>query len=160
MILRITSPKEFWAGLIYLLMGGCAIFLSQSYEMGTATRMGPAYFPTVLGGLLSGIGVLAVGRGLTVKGSPLEKIALRPLVITISATVLFAATVRGLGLALALPLYIVLTSIASPRFRLGPALILAAALTLFCCLVFVKGLNIPLPITGSWISLNGEEPRP
>ncbi len=159
MILGITSPKEFWAGLIYLFIGGAAIFLSQSYEMGTATRMGPAYFPTVLGCLLSGIGVLAIGRGLKVKGASIERIALRPLMITISATVLFAATVRGLGLALALPLYIVLTSIASPRFRLWPALILAAALTLFCCLVFVKGLNIPLPIVGPWVSMSEEERR-
>lgn len=160
MILRITSPKEFWAGLIYLLIGGCAIFLAQSYEMGTATRMGPAYFPTVLGWLLSGIGVLALGRGLKVKGTAIEKIALRPLVVTIGATLLFAATVRGLGLAFALPLYIVLTATASPRFRPGPTLVLAAALTAFCCLVFIKGLNIPLPIMGPWISVSEPEAGP
>lgn len=151
MILRIASPKEFWAGIIYLLIGSCAILLARNYEMGTATRMGPAYFPTALGCLLIGISLLALGRGLKVKGPAIEAIALRPLVITVGATLLFAATVRGLGLALALPIYVLLTALASPRFRLLPTLILAAVLTLFCCLVFVKWLNIPIPIAGPWI---------
>jgi hypothetical protein len=151
MILRIASPKEFWAGMIYLLIGACAIFLAGNYEMGTATRMGPAYFPTVLGWLLIGIGLLALVRGVRIKGPAIETIALRPLIITIGATLLFAATLRGLGLALALPIYILLTALASRRFRLMPTLILALLLTLFCCLVFVKGLNIPLPLAGPWI---------
>jgi hypothetical protein len=157
MILHITSPRDFWAGLIYLLFGACVILMARDYEMGTATRMGPAWFPTVLGWLLGGIGLLALGRGIKVKGPAIEPIALRPLIITLGATVMFAATVRGLGLALALPAYILLTAWASPRFRFGPTLILAVVLTAFCSLVFVKGLNIPLPLMGSWIlNLLGE----
>lgn len=153
MILRIAGPKDFWAGLIYLLLGCCAILMSRNYEMGTATRMGPAYFPTVLGWLLSGIGLFALGRGLRIDGPAVERISLRPLVIVIGANLLFALTVRGLGLAFALPIYVMLTATASPRFRFLPTLILAMLLTLFCCFVFVKGLNIPLPITGPWVSL-------
>ncbi|WP_141732356.1 tripartite tricarboxylate transporter TctB family protein [Oligoflexus tunisiensis] len=151
MILRIASPKEFWAGLIYLLFGSCVILLARDYEMGTATRMGPAYFPTILGWLLVGIGLLALGRGVKVKGPAIEPVALRPLIITIGSTLLFAATVRGLGLTIALPVYTLLTAWASPRFRLVSTLILAAVLTLFCCLIFVKGLSIPLPLIGPWI---------
>ncbi|MDQ3230381.1 MAG: tripartite tricarboxylate transporter TctB family protein [Pseudobdellovibrionaceae bacterium] len=152
MILRIAGPKEFWAGMIYLAVGGCAILLARNYEMGTATRMGPAYFPTVLGWLLMGIGLLALARGIRVHGPAIGAIAFRPLIITIGATLLFAGTLRGLGLALALPVYVVLTSMASSRFRLLPTLILALVLTLFCSLVFIKGLNIPLPLLGSWVA--------
>jgi hypothetical protein len=58
---RIKSPKDFWAGLMFVGFGAFFIIWALThYQMGTAVRMGPAYFPTVLGGLLAFLGVLVL----------------------------------------------------------------------------------------------------
>ena len=52
--MRITSPRNFWAGLMFFAFGlFFAIWAVANYQMGTAVRMGPAYFPAVLGGVLA-----------------------------------------------------------------------------------------------------------
>jgi putative tricarboxylic transport membrane protein len=63
---------------------------------------------------------------------------------------LFGFIVRGAGLAVALPLLVVISALASARFRWRPTLIMAAGLTVFCVLVFLKGLGIPMPTIGHW----------
>ena len=68
----------------------------------------------------------------------------------VAATVVFGLLVRGAGLAIALPLFVIMTAFASVKFRWGPSLVLAAGTTVFCVLVFVKGLGVPLPIIGRW----------
>ena len=52
----IRNPKDFWIGLIYIFFGSSAILIARDYSMGTAIKMGPAYFPTILGGLLLTVG--------------------------------------------------------------------------------------------------------
>jgi hypothetical protein len=66
------------------------------------------------------------------------------------STVLFGLLVRGAGLVVALPVLVLVSAYASKEFRWGPSLLMAAGLTLFCIVVFLKGLGIPLPILGSW----------
>ena len=68
------------------------------------------------------------------------------------ATVVFGLLVRGAGLVIALPLFIIMTAFASVKFRWIPTLALAAVATLLCSLVFVKGLGVPLPLIGRWFS--------
>ncbi len=67
------------------------------------------------------------------------------------ATLGFGALVRGAGLVVALPVLVVVSAAASARFRWGPALALAAGLTLFCAAVFLKGLGVPIPLRGPWL---------
>ena len=62
------NPKDFWTGLIYICFGSSAILIAREYGMGTAVKMGPAYFPTILGGLLVGIGAISVIRSFVVRG--------------------------------------------------------------------------------------------
>jgi putative tricarboxylic transport membrane protein len=146
----IRNPKDFSAGLIYLAVGLSAIYIGGELPMGTALKMGPAYFPTVLGWLLAFIGLISVVRSVVQKGAPIPRFAWRPLLIITGATVLFGLIVRGAGLAVALPLFVIMTSFASMKFRWGPSLAVAAAVTIFCSLVFVKGLGVPLPLIGRW----------
>lgn len=146
----IRSPKDFWAALIYLAIGLGAIYLGRDLKMGTGLQMGPAYFPTVLGALLSFIGLISLIRSFLGKGEPIPKFAWRPLLLITAATVVFGLLVRGAGLAIALPLFVIMTAFASVKFRWGPALTLAVGATIFCALVFVKGLGVPLPLIGRW----------
>ena len=147
----IRSAKDFWSGLIYICLGSSSMIIARDYSMGTAVKMGPAYFPTILGGLLVLIGTIAVIRSFVVFGTPIGAFAFRGLVLIIGASVLFGAVARGAGLIVALPLLVIISAYGSVRFRWPTALIMATGLMAFCALVFVKGLGIPLPIIGPWL---------
>jgi putative tricarboxylic transport membrane protein len=112
--------------------------------------MGAGYFPTVLGGLLTLIGIIALIRSFVVPGSRIGGFTFKGLLLVVGATLVFGLIVRGAGLAIALPLFVMMSAYASVYFRWGPSLALAAGLTVFCVLVFLKGLGVPLPILGSW----------
>ena len=148
----IRSPKDFCAGLIYLSIGLVAILLGRELPMGTALKMGPAYFPTVLGSLLALIGLISLVRSFLQKGEPIPKFAWRPLLLITIATVVFGLLVRGAGFVIALPLFIIMTAYASVNFRWVPTLVVAAVATTLCALVFIKGLGVPLPLIGRWFS--------
>jgi len=147
----IQNRKDFWAGLIYIAFGLSAAIIAREYGMGTTFKMGPAYFPTVLGGLLVLIGLISVGRSCMHTGSPPGPFAIKGLLLVVASTLVFGLIVRGAGLVIALPVFVVMSSYASFHFRWGPSLALAAGLTLFCMLVFLRGLGVPLPMIGSWL---------
>lgn len=147
----IRAPKDFWAGFLYVALGGGAIYLARDYGLGSALKMGPGYFPTLLGGVLVAIGVISLLRSFVVSGEPVSGFAGKGLILVLAATLLAGLLIRNAGLVAALPLLIVVSAYASVRFRWGPTLALAVGLTLFCSLVFVKGLGIPMPLLGSWL---------
>ena len=146
----IRSTKDFWTGLIYVFFGSSAVLIARDYGMGTALRMGPGYFPTVLGVLLALIGIISLVRSFIATGSPIGGLAFKGLLLVVGSTLVFGFIVRGAGLAVALPALVIMSAYASVRFGWGPSLALAAGLTLFCVSVFLKGLGVPLPILGSW----------
>jgi hypothetical protein len=147
----IRHPKDFWTGIIFLFFGLGAIIIGLDYEMGTAGRMGPAYFPTVLGGLLTLVGTIAVVRSLLQPGEAIEKFYIKELVIILSAVLLFGFLMRGAGLVPAVLVIVLLSAYASPKFRLGQAALLAGGLAIFAVVVFVKLLGLPMPILGPWL---------
>ncbi len=144
------NAKDFWTGLIYVSIGAVALIISRDYGMGTAVRMGPAYFPTLLSVLLMVIGIISLVRSFLKPGSPVGAFAWKGFFLIIASTILFGLIVRGAGLLVALPLLIIISSCASTRFRWQYSLVLAAGVTVFCILVFQKGLGVPIPILGPW----------
>ena len=147
----IKHPKDFWTGVIFLVFGLSAVFIGRDYAMGTAGKMGPAYFPTVLGGLLTLIGAIAVFRSLKRVGEPIEKFHLKELFIVLAAVVLFGLLMRGAGLAPAAVVLIMVSAYASPQFKWHEALLLALGMASFAVLVFVKLLGLPLSVFGPWL---------
>ena len=148
--LRRLNPRDFWTGLIYITVGASAVAIARDYGLGTAFRMGPGYFPTLLGGLLVLIGIASLGRALVRAGEPLPPLRLKGLLAVTVATLAFGFLVRGAGLVVAMPLLVIVSAAASTRFRWSAAVTLAAGLTLFCAAVFVKGLGVPIPVVGRW----------
>lgn len=146
----IRSTKDFWTGLIYIFFGSSAVLIASDYGIGTALKMGPAYFPTILGALLLLIGIISLVRSFIQPGSPIGGFTFKGLLLVIASTLVFGLIVRGAGLVIALPALVIISAYASVDFRWGPSLALAAGLTVFCILVFLKGLGVPLPILGSW----------
>lgn len=150
----ISSPKDFWTGLIYIGFGAAALWIGYNYNMGTAGRMGPGYFPKVLAALLIGLGIISVVRSVVAKGEPVERVALKPLLLVLLACVLFGLLINTAGLIAALLALVLVSAAASREFRLDPmALAGLVGLIVFCALVFVKGLGVPMPIVGPWLEL-------
>lgn len=147
---RIRSPKDFWAGILYIGFGLSAIVIGREYGLGTALRMGPAYFPTVLGVLLSLIGTISLIRSFLQPGEPVEGLALKPMILISIGVFLFGFLARAAGLVVVIPILVLTTAYASIHFRWGRSVLLAIGMTVFCVLVFIKGLGIPLPLLGSW----------
>jgi Tripartite tricarboxylate transporter TctB family len=148
---RIRNPRDFWAGAIYLTLAIAVIWIGQNYEQGTSARMGPGYFPTVLGTVLAIFGVISIGRSLLRPGDALSAFAWRPLVLVIGATVLFGLLLPRAGLLIALPCLIVVGAFASRNSRFDATSIAAlVGLIAFCVLVFVKALGLPMPLIGVW----------
>lgn len=148
----IRNPKDFWAGLIYLVAGLAAVHIAQDYAMGSAVRMGPGYFPKVLGSVLALIGLIALVRSFLRPGEAIGRLAWRETLLVLGATFLFGLLVRGAGLAISLLVLVTVSAYASRQFRWRPTLFLAFGLALFSVLVFIKGLGIPLPLWGSWFA--------
>lgn len=153
MKLQAFQSKDFWAGAIYIAFGIAAVWIARGYAFGTPSRMGAGFFPTLLGGLLIGIGLLSVVRAFITGSEPVSAIAIRPLVLIVGATVLFGLLATTAGFIIAL-IVLALTSAAAsrhfrPDLRASVGLMLLVAI---CALVFVKGLGIPIPLLGSWFT--------
>lgn len=147
----IRSGRDFWSGVLYVFFGATAVIVARDYSMGTALRMGPAYFPSILGTLLIVIGGISVIRSFIAEGVPIGAFALRKGALVIASVLLFGAVVRGAGLAIALPALVLISAAASDRFRWWPSLVLAAGLAVFAVFVFLNGLGVPLPLIGAWL---------
>jgi hypothetical protein len=146
----IRHPKDFWTGIIFLFVGLAAVIIGRDYAMGTAGRMGPAYFPTILGALLALIGVAAVVRSFFSVGEPVGKLAVKETILILSAVVLFGFLIRGGGLVIAVFAVVLISGYASAKFQWRSAIPLAAGLALSAVLIFIKLLGLPIAIFGPW----------
>ena len=145
--------KDLIAGLIFIAFGVGFAGIASTYAIGTAFRMGPGYFPLALGGLLAVLGAAIVVQALLGQGdrSPIGPIPWRGIVFLSAAVVVFALSVRRLGLAPALFAASLLAALSSARTSVLAAFLMAVALTLFCVLIFVEALGMPVPLVGPWL---------
>ncbi len=145
--MQVRSPKDFWAGVMFVAFGaGMATVALGNYQMGSAVRMGPAYFPAVLGGMLAVLGLVLVLRALVLKGEKVAAFQFRPLLLILAACVAFGYFLKPLGLLGALLLLVFISAYGGHEFKWKEAAMLYAALFVFSVLVFVKGLTLPFPI--------------
>ena len=96
----IKHPKDFYSGLMYAAIGGGAIVVAGGYNMGTSVRMGPGYFPTILGALLVLVGVISMVRSFTHEGERIKTFSWKEIALVLGSVVLFGLLVRGAGLVL------------------------------------------------------------
>jgi hypothetical protein len=144
---RIRSPKEFWAGAMFAGFG--LFFMSWAlmrYEMGTALRMGPAYFPAVLGGLLAILGAVIVIGALVLDGPKVPRFNFRPLLLVLAACIAYGYLMKPLGLVLATGALVFISAFGGHEFRWREVALLYVVLIVFSVLVFVKGLTLPFPL--------------
>lgn len=143
--------RDLAAGTIYVLLATAFLWFGRDYQIGSASRMGPGYFPTVLAWTLMGLGGISIIRSLRWSSEAVSRLEWRPLTGVIGGVLAFAILIQPLGLVFALPALIIISASTSREFIadwMFAALVLG--LTSFGILVFVKGLGVPMPIFGMW----------
>lgn len=155
MSLKIKSQRDFWAGLMFVVVGLGFSFGALEYSFGTSARPGPGYFPFGLGILLAILGALTLFEALTVEtedGEPIGSFAWKPLMIIIASIVLFGILLPRAGMVIALPLLVITSALAGDEFHWGEAILNAAILTAGSWLVFIYGLNLTIPMWPTFMS--------
>ncbi len=162
--MRIKSQKDFFSGLMFTAIGVAFAGISSTYTIGNGARMGPGYFPLVLGVLLAGLGVLIAVRSFAVGpdgGDPVGRFAWRPLIFIISANLAFGACLGGLpsiglppmGLIVGIVILTFVASLASDEFNPKEALVLSVVLSVFSYGAFIKLLNLQFPVWPAFLGL-------
>ncbi|GAD21393.1 hypothetical protein AVS7_01153 [Acidovorax sp. MR-S7] len=160
--LKIHSQRDFTAGLLFSAFGVAFAWGATTYSVGTGARMGPGYFPLIVGVLIALLGAVITARALTVPtedGEPVGAIAWRPLVFIIGANLLFGVLLGGLpsiglppmGMIVAIYALTLIASLAGDQFNLKGVLILATVLAIGSYLAFVVALNLQFPVWPSFI---------
>jgi hypothetical protein len=146
---KIKSHRDFWAGLMFIVIGLAFAWGATYYRFGESARPGPGYFPLGLGILLAVLGTIVLFKAMTIEtdgGEPVGRIAWRPLLIVLGALALFAFLLPRVGMVISLPILVVTSALAGEEFHIGEALANAAVLTLGSWLVFIKGLGLTIPV--------------
>ena len=155
--MQIKSQKDFFSGLMFMIVGAAFAWGATSYSLGSGARMGPGYFPMLLGILLAGLGAIITFKSLvveTVGGDKIGKWAWKPLFFIIGANLVFGVCLGGLPaiglkpLGLIVGIYAVtfVASMAEAGWKVKNTLILASVLAVLSYLAFIKLLNLQFPV--------------
>jgi len=144
--MRIRSPKDFWSGLFFIAVAVGFIGLSRQYNMGNMHRMGPALFPTLVGTLLAGLGLVMALRSFAIDGPSVPRFHARPILISMIAIVLFGVALQNSGLVAAVTALVIVGAVASSESRVLETIGLTIALIVFSVAVFVWLLGLPIPL--------------
>jgi hypothetical protein len=145
-MMRIRSPRDFWAGLIFIAIGGGFVLLAQQYRLGDMHRMGPAMFPTLVGALLVALGLIIALRSFALDGAPVPRFEARPIGVSLLAIVLFGIALHWFGLVAAVAVLVLVGAHAARDVRPLENFALAAVMVAFSVGVFVWLLGLPLPL--------------
>lgn len=147
--MKIKSQRDFWSGLMFVLVGLAFAVASSEYNFGSSARPGPAYFPFGLGVLLAVLGGMVLFKALTIEsegGDPIGAIAWRPLLVIVASIVVFGLMLPRFGLVITLPVLITLSAMASDEFHWKDALLNSVILTAGSWVIFVWGLKLVIPV--------------
>jgi hypothetical protein len=152
----IKSQKDFFAGVMFMAVGGSFAWGALSYQIGDGARMGPGYFPLLLGVILALIGAIVSFKALVVEtedGDRIGGFAWRPLVFILGANVVFGIMIGGLpsiglpamGLIVGIFVLTLIACNAGDKFVLKEALILATVLSAISYTAFIVLLKLQIP---------------
>lgn len=146
--MSIRDRKDFWSGVMFVLFGILFVVWSREYQFGTSQRMGPGYFPTVLGILLIALGILVALPTIRANAPKTEigNIGWRGLLIVLGSVALYAYLLPWLGFVISMVLLVVISATASNEFRPKETLISVVVLGVASYFVFVKGLSLQFPV--------------
>jgi len=143
---KIKAPKDFWAGLMFMSFGLGFLMVALSYRMGTAIRMGPGYFPSVLSGMLAVLGLVVFSGSFVITGSKVPRLYLKPNLFVLGAVSLWAVLLKPLGLVVSISILIFASALGGFDVRLKEVVILTIVLIGGSVGMFVYGLGLPFTL--------------
>jgi len=154
--MRIKSQKDFFSGLLFMVVGIAFAWGATNYKIGDAARMGPGYFPLILGVVVT-FNALVVE---TEDGDPVGSIAWKPLFFIILANLTFGVLLGGLpsinlpymGLTAAIIALTFIAALAGEEFRFKEVVVLAVILSVTCYLTFIVALKLQFPAWPAFIA--------
>jgi hypothetical protein len=141
---KVAQSKDFLSGVIFLLLGVVMVMEATNYPFGSLLRMGPGFFPTIIGILLAAVGAALIGKAVITQADDLLEFAVRPAFFITGALLAFAYTLQELGLVIATFLLVASSRLAFRPPRLLGAFVLSAVLVLVAILIFGYLLRLPL----------------
>ena len=161
--MKIKSQKDFFAGLMFMGIGVAFALGSTSYNVGTGARMGPGYFPLMLGIVLAILGAIIIFDSLVIEtesGDKIGKWAWRPIRYILGANLAFGVLLGGLpsiklpamGMIAGIYALTLIASLADDGFKLKPVLILATVLSIGSYLAFIVLLKLQIPVWPTFIT--------
>ncbi len=161
--MQIKSQKDFFSGLMFMVVGGSFAWGATKYTIGEGARMGPGYFPLLLGIVLTLLGAFILFESMVVDtedGEKIGKIAWKPLGFIIGANLAFGVLLGGLpsigvpamGLIVAIYALVFIASLAGESFKVKEITILATILAILSYLAFIKLLKLQFQVWPSFIA--------
>ena len=161
--MKIKSQKDFFSGLMFTVVGVAFAWGATTYSVGSGARMGPGYFPLMLGILMAVIGLGIMFSGLTVETTDGEKIgkwAWKQVVFILGANIAFGILLGGLpslgvpamGMIIAIYALVIISSLAGHEFRLRTVLILATVLAVGSYVAFIWALKLQIQVWPTFIT--------
>lgn len=161
--MQIESQKDFYSGIMFTTIGIVFAWGATNYSIGTGARMGPGYFPLILGALMALVGVAISVKALVINtpdGEKIGKWAWKPLFFVISANLVFGLMLGGLpslkipamGLIAGIYALTFIASLGGEEFKLKEIVILATLLAIMSYLAFIVLLKLQFPVWPTFIA--------
>ena len=147
--MKIKSERDFWSGLMFLVVGIVFAVGARNYPLGVSARPGPGYFPLLLSIIMAILGAIVMFKALTIEtegGDKIGSIAWKPLVIIVAAIAVFATAITPLGMVVTIPILIFITSLAGDEFGWKGVLANSIVLTFGSWVIFIWGLKLTIPL--------------
>ena len=147
--MSLTNRRDLYAGLLFLFFGVGFLLYAQDYSLGNSRRMGPAFFPTILALVQIAMAVMVIALAYVKQNAddePMPQTDLKGMGLVLASVLLFAQLLPLVGFALATPVLVVMSALASPESSWKERIWLAIILTISCILVFKVGLEMPLKV--------------
>ena len=152
--MKIKSQRDFLSGLMFLVVGIVFAVGATNYSWGTSARPGAGYFPLILSVIMAILGAVVLFKALTIEtegGDPVGDIAWRPLIVIVASIAAFGVTLPWLGMLAAVPVLIVMVSLAGDEFGWKGVIVNSVVLTAFAWFVFVWGLKLTIPLWPNFV---------
>ena len=155
--MKIKSQRDFWSGLMFVAVGAAFSWGATSYTVGEAARMGPGYFPLVLGIVLALLGAFIIFEALVVEtedGEPVGAWAWKPLGFILAANLAFGVMIGGLpsvglpamGMVVGIVVLTFVAALAGDKFRTKEVAVLSVVLAVGSYLAFIMLLKLQFPV--------------
>lgn len=151
--MKIRNQRDFGAGIMYMVIGLFFAIVATRYNMGTAAKMGPGYFPFYLGLLMVLLGLLVLVRSMGAKATieAIPKFNWKIIIQITGAVVLYALLLPRMGFLVAVVVLVLVSASASKDFTWKGSLLNATFLVIFTYSVFVVGLKLQFPLLPAFL---------